>query len=150
MTWSYDNTVLTTSDKDAVRLIIGDTDTGDQLLQNEEINYYITKHGSVVRAASESARAVAAKYARLMSRSIGGLQADFSAKYRQYLELADNLDQNEQVSPVGPYISGFLKSQHKTNDENTDRIPIFGRYGVTDNPRYSADNDYTPYQYRAP
>ena len=150
MTWSYDNTVLSTSNKDAVRLIIGDTDTADQLLADEEIDYYLTKHGVVLRAASESARAVAAKFARLMSRSIGGLQADFAAKYRQYLELADNLDLNEQVSPVGPYISGFLKSQHETNDENTDRIPIFGKKGVTDNPRYASDNDYTPYQYRAP
>ena len=148
MTWTYDNTVLATSDKDAVRLIIGDTDSTDELLQNEEINYYITKHGSVTRAASESARAVAARYARLMSRSIGGLQADFSAKYRQYLELADNLDRNEQVSPVSPYLAGFLKSQHTTQDENTDRIPIFGRVGVTDTPRYSADNEYVPYHYR--
>jgi hypothetical protein len=150
MAWSYDNTALATSDKDAVRLIIGDTDTNDQLLQNEEINYYITLHGSVTRAASESARAVAAKYARAMSRSIGGLQADFSAKYRQYLELADNLDRNEQVSPVSPFLAGYLKSQHEVQDANTDRIPIFGRMGVTDNPRYSADNEYIPYQYRAP
>ena len=150
MTWSYDNTALATSDKDAVRLIIGDTDTSDQLLQYEEISYYVTLHGTVIRAASESARAVAAKYARLMSRSIGGLQADFSAKYRQYLELADNLDRNEQVSPVSPFLAGYLKSQHTTQDENLDRIPIFGRFGVTDNPRYSADNEYTPYQYRSP
>ena len=64
MTWSYDNTVLSTSNKDAVRLIIGDTDTADQLLADEEIDYYLTKHGVVLRAASESARAVAAKFAR--------------------------------------------------------------------------------------
>jgi len=148
MTWSYDNTVLATSSKDAVRLIIGDTDSNDQLLADEEINYYITKQGTVVRAASESARAVAAKYARLMSRSIGGLQADFSAKYRQYLELANDLARNEEVDPVAPYLSGWLKSQHDTRMQDTDRIPIFGRKGVTDNPRYSADNEYTPYQYR--
>ena len=148
MTWTYDNTVLATSDKDAVRLIIGDTDTNDQLLQNEEITYYITLQGTVIRAASECARAVAAKYARLMSRSIGGLQADFGAKYRQYLELADNLARNEESAPVSPYLSGWLKSQHKTRMENSDRIPIFGRYGITDNPRYSADDEYLPYQYR--
>ena len=39
MTWTYDNTALATSDKDAVRLIIGDTDTNAQLLANEEITW---------------------------------------------------------------------------------------------------------------
>jgi hypothetical protein len=146
MAWSYDNSALATSDKDVVRLIIGDTDTNDQLLANEEINYFLTLHGTVVRAASESARAIAAKFARLMSRSVGGLQADFAAKYRQYLELANNLLQNEEISPVSPYLSGYLYSQHKTRADDTDRIPIFGRKGVTDNPEADAAGDYANYR----
>lgn len=149
MTWTYDDTVLATSNRDAVRLVIGDTDTNDQLLQNEEIAYYLTTHGTVARAASEAARAIAAKYARLMSRSVGGLQADFAAKYRQYLELADNLGRNEEADPVSPYLSGWLDSQHETRAEDSDRIPIFGRKGITDNPEVIAgDTDNTPYQYR--
>jgi hypothetical protein len=151
MGWSYDVDALSTSDKDVVRLIIGDTDTNDQLLQNEEINHFISLHGTVVRAATESARAIAAKFARLMSRSVGGLQADFAAKYRQYLELANNLAMNEEVEPVSPYLSGYLYSQHKTRAENSDRIPIFGRKGVTDNPAADADGDtdhFREYYYR--
>jgi len=138
-TWSYEVSLPT--DKDKVRLVIGDTDTDDQLLLDEEIQFFIDEHGSVQRAASESCRAIAAMFARNMSRSIGGLQADFSAKYRQYLQLAESIDTNEQLTPVSPYASGYLKSQKQTQDDNEDREPIIGRKGVTDNPRVGPVND---------
>lgn len=147
MTWTYSGNP-NASQLDAIRLVIGDTDTNDQLLQDEEIQYMIDTYGASRHAASESARAIAAKYARLMSRSIGGLSADFSAKYRQYLELADKLEASEELVPVGPFISGFSRSAKEAVETDPDREPIFGRKGGMDNPRANAVDDFFPYDYR--
>lgn len=147
MTWTYSGNP-SNSQLDAIRFIIGDTDTTDQLLSNEEINYMITEYGDSRHAASESCRAIAAKFARLMSRSIGGLSADFSAKYRQYLELAESIETNEELRPVAPYISGYSRSAKEAVDSDTDRENIFGRKGGMDNPRANAVDDYYPYDYR--
>lgn len=147
MTWTYSGNP-STSDVDAIRFVIGDTDTNDQLISNEEIQYMIDTYGASRHAASESCRAIAAKFARLMDRSIGGLSADFSAKYRQYLELADKLEASEELVPVGPFISGFSRSEKEVVDSDTDREPIFGRKGGMDNPRANAVDDYYPYDYR--
>jgi hypothetical protein len=107
----------------------------------------VTEHGVVNRVASESARAIAAKFARLMNRTIGGLSADFSAKYRQYLELADSLLSKDELSPVSPYISGFSRSAKEAVELDTDREPTFARKGIMDNPR-SQPSDESPYDYR--
>lgn len=146
MAWSYSGNP-SSSERDAVRFLVGDTDTNDQLLSNEEIDYLVTLHGSVHRIASESARAIAAKFARLMNRSIGGLSADFSAKYRQYLELADNLLEKDEVSPVSPFISGFGRSAKEAVELDSDRESTFGRKGQHDNPR-AYPGDESPFDYR--
>jgi len=146
MTWSYSGNPAD-STRDAVRFLIGDTDTTDQLISNEEINYFVTEFGNARRSASEAARSIAAKFARLMNRSIGGLSADFSAKYRQYLELADNLLSKEEMSPVALYISGYSRSEKEAVELDTDREPTFSRKGIMDNPRYQP-SDESPYDYR--
>jgi hypothetical protein len=147
MTWTYSGNP-SNSQLDEVRFIIGDTDTTDQLLSNEEINYMIATHGASRYAASESCRAIAAKFARLMNRSIGGLSADFSAKYRQYLELSESIEAQEELVPVGPFASGWSRSGKEAVEADADREPIFGRKGVMDNPRANAVDDYYPYDYR--
>jgi hypothetical protein len=146
VTWTYSGDPADSS-LDAVRFTIGDTDTTDQLISDEEIAYMVALHGNIKRAASESARAIAAKFARLMSRSIGGLQADFSAKYRQYLELADNLLTKDELQPVSPYISGYTRSAKEAVELDTDREPTFSRKGIMDNPRFQPA-DEAPYDYR--
>jgi hypothetical protein len=134
MAWSYSGDPAS-STRDTIRFMIGDTDTSDQLLNNAEIDYYITLHGTNSRIASESARAVAAKFARNMSRAVGGLQADFAAKYRQYMELADNLLKKEESEPTSPFLSGWNRVDKDDRFDNPDREPINGRKGVMDNPR---------------
>jgi hypothetical protein len=129
-------------------MLIGDTDTGDQLLSDEEINYMISVHGTLSRAAAESARAIAAKYARNMSRSIGGLSADFAAKYRQYMELAQSLSVNDEVHPVSPFLSGYRRGEKESVELDSDRESTFSRKGVHDNNRVYPSDDYGSYDYR--
>ena len=146
MAWTYagDPSVSSLA---TVRFLIGDTDTTDQLINDAEVTYLITVHGNTNRAASEACRAIAAKFARLMSRSIGGLQADFSAKYSQYLELADNLLAKDEITPVAPFVSGWSRSGKEAIETNDDREPTFGRKGQHDNPRaYPVDE--SPLGYR--
>lgn len=136
---------------DAVRLLIGDTDSTDQLITDNEIQYFLTKHGSINRTASESCRAIAAKFARLMSRSIGGLSADFSAKYRQYMELADSLMSKEETEPVSPFASGWSRSAKEARELDADRESTISRKGIHDNDRVYPVDDYaySPYRLRA-
>ena len=42
MTWTYSGNPSST-ERDAVRFLVGDTDTNDQLLSNEEIDYLVTQ-----------------------------------------------------------------------------------------------------------
>lgn len=145
MTWSYSGNP-SNSTGDAVRFLVGDTDTTDQLISNEEIAYFVAEFNNARRSASEAARAIAAKYARLMSRSIGGLSADFSAKYRQYLELADNLLSKEEMKPVALFISGYTKSQKEMVELDADRESTFSRKGIMDNKRSYPSDDASPYR----
>lgn len=147
MTWTYSGNP-SASDLDAIRFMIGDTDTTDQLLQDAEVNYMITLHGMGNSAASECCRAIAAKFARLMNRSIGGLSADFSAKYVQYLELAESILRADGVLPVGLYASGWSISAKEAIELDTDRESTFARKGDMDNPRSEASSDFYPYDYR--
>ena len=59
MSWSYDTSLPTNKDK--VRVSIGDTDSSDQQLSDEEINALLTVHGSVRSTAIAVARMLAAK-----------------------------------------------------------------------------------------
>jgi len=145
MTWSYSGNP-SNSTQDAVRFLVGDTDTNDQLISNEEIAYFVSEFNNARRSASEAARAIAAKYARLMNRSIGGLSADFSAKYRQYLELADSLLSKEEMKPVALFISGYTKSAKEAVELDSDRESTFSRKGIMDNKRSYPSDDASPYR----
>jgi hypothetical protein len=71
MTWSY-NTALT-ADKDKVRTFIGDTNTSEQLISDEEITFFLTQSDNIYGAAARACRAIAAKYARLTDTEVEGV-----------------------------------------------------------------------------
>ena len=98
MTWSYSGNPAS-SNRDSVRFLIFDTDTNDQLLSNEEIDYVLTKETNVHMAAAMCAEALAAKFARDIDRSVIGMSANPSRRPEFYLDLADRLrDQVGQSS----------------------------------------------------
>lgn len=89
MTWSYSLNPSTT-DKDHVRFLIGDTVEAEPLLSDEEINFLVLtwkdKH-SIYWAAAAACEQIAARYAREasfaadgVSVSLGELQAKFQAQ----------------------------------------------------------------------
>jgi len=94
MAWTYSGDPAS-NEKDAVRFMLGDTESTEPLLTNEEINYLIEVHGGTGMAAVGGARAIAAGFSRDADRSRGvgdlSLSESFSQKSTQYHHLADHL-----------------------------------------------------------
>lgn len=130
MSWSYDSTDLDTTTAsgrlNTVRLLLGDTDTLDQQVQNEEITFSLSQtNDNVYFAAAWLARTVASQYARKVNVSLdGSLSADYSDLAKQYTSLAETLEyQGKKTGAIiGVVAGGLTKSDINAVRTNTDRI----------------------------
>lgn len=148
MAWSYDETDLGTTTAsgrlNSVRLLLGDTDTNDQQVQNEEITFALAQsNDNIYYAASWCARTVSAQYARKVTTSLdGSLSANYSDLSKQYSALAENLEyQGKKAGAVvGIKAGGISKTAVDGVRANTDRIaPSFRRDRFRNPPSYSGD-----------
>jgi hypothetical protein len=72
VSWSYSDSL--TTNKDKVRLKIGDTDTNDQLLSNETIEALLTEHNNDLDLTAISCvRAIIAQFNRTIDRNAAGM-----------------------------------------------------------------------------
>lgn len=130
MAWSYDPTDLDTTTAsgrlNTVRLLVGDTETLDQQVQNEEITFGLSENGNnVYYAGAWIARAIASKYSRKVNTSLdGALKADYSDLAKQYKVLADDLEYQGKTSGavIGVLAGGITKSGVEAVRANTNRI----------------------------
>ena len=130
MAWSYDASDLDTTTAsgrlNTVRLLLGDTDTLDQQVQNEEITFSLSQtNDNVYFAAAWLARTVASQYARKVNVSLdGSLSADYSDLAKQYTSLAETLEyQGKKTGAIiGVVAGGLTKSDINAVRTNTDRI----------------------------
>lgn len=122
MTWSYGNDPLN-SDLDAVRFLIGDTDSSDPLLQDEEINYLLNSY-NVQNSAYYASRSIAAKFARLCREETGDIEVYANQKYDQYSKLAkqilDDLNSGRPID-ISIFSGGISHSDMRNRDLDTDR-----------------------------
>jgi hypothetical protein len=126
MTWSY--TGPSHSDNDEVRFLIGDTDTTDQQITDEEITYLVTREGSVFGAAVEACKSIAAKYARLVDKSVDGLSISFSQLQAHYSALSKTLSSKSSAKNATPYAGGISVTDRNTDEADSDRVkPVFVR-----------------------
>lgn len=135
MAWTYSGDP-STNDKDAVRFLIGDTDTTDQQLQDEEITYLLNINGGdVYDAAIAAARSLASKYSRQADTRIGDYSVSASQRAAAYLALAKELQQQQVANLVHtstPYAGGISVADKQQDETNTDRVrPAFTRYDMT-------------------
>lgn len=96
MTWTYTPVV---TERDMVRFLVGDTNTNDQQIQDEEIAYHLLNYPKPTGkppylAAAAVADAIASEYARKMNRTLGPLSAQFEQQYLHYLQIADKMRLN--------------------------------------------------------
>lgn len=130
MSWSYDPTDLDTSTAsgrlNTSRLLVGDTDTLDQQVQNEEVTFALSQSGdNVYYAASWLARVIASKYSRQVTTQLdGALSANYSDLAKQYMMLSDNLEYQGKTSgaSIGVVAGGITKSGIEAARANTNRI----------------------------
>lgn len=84
--WTYD--MLLNTPLDRVRLLIGDTDITDQLLQDEEIQALYDNTKDMYAAASQACAMLAAKFAREVDITLGRTRSSNSQMVSHYNALA--------------------------------------------------------------
>ena len=143
MSWSYDPTDLNTTTAsgrlNTVRFLVGDTDSSDQKVQNEEIEFSLAQtNDDVYGAASYVARSLASKYASKVTLELDGqLMAQYSDLYDHYRSLADKLDYQAKKfgAQLGILAGGISKTQVGLVRSNPDTLkPAFRRDRFTNPP----------------
>lgn len=129
-TWSYSGDP-STSNKDAVRFVISDTDVNNQLISDEEINWAVTTYGTVIMAAARIARSLAFKYAASVEKAIGDLRIKYSDRFSHYEALANKLEEDaSQGIDLRPnfFVGGTSIDDKISREQDVDRPdPYFWR-----------------------
>ncbi|MFI5380737.1 MAG: hypothetical protein ACHRHE_15670 [Tepidisphaerales bacterium] len=134
MSTTYTPADLATSLKDQVRFNIGDTDSSDWQLQDEEIQWAITTRGNQWGATSMCANALAGKYARLTAISADGVSQQLGQRITNYRLLADEFERKEVIYCATPSVFGVSVSQMLATLADSDRVPDIFRLAMNDNP----------------
>lgn len=139
MAWTYSSP--DSGDRDKVRTYIGDTDSTDQLLSNEQIAYALSEGGTVKEAAAIAAEWIAALFARKSDTSVGDLSISYSQRAQQYRQLANGL-RSRSARYALPYFGGISEAAKDTREADTDRVePGFTVTMLDDETISSASDD---------
>lgn len=135
MSWSYTGNP-TDSTKDYVRFRIGDTDSSDQLLGDDEIDAMVSQFGDKRLAAAAAAESVAAKFSRRFDTRYGKVSQQWSQLVEHYLTLAKKLRAEYTLNAAAPWAGSISQSAKDEERDDTDRVePAFsvGMHDFTDN-----------------
>jgi len=142
VTWNYNSSNLGSSDLAWVRLRVGDTTSGSQLLQDEEINALLGDAGDRYVAAARSARAISGWFARRVEKGAGHLRLASQQASERYAKLADEL-LIEAGMHVAPYAGGISESDKEAVASDSDRVPPQFSVGMDDLPGVGAAQSST-------
>ena len=123
MTWTYSGDPAS-SNRDAVRFLIRDTNESDQLLSDEEIAWLLSQNGSnVYKAAVAGAFTVSASFSdQAVTKTVGALSLSYQARSENYKNIARDL--KAQYGVVGatfaPFASGISRDDKETQESDTD------------------------------
>ena len=143
MTWTYSG-APDSSALDGIRFLIGDTDTNDQLLSNEEITWVnsqvtgsTTSTASLYESSYRCMISIASKFSRLADQSVGELSVSMSQKAegaRTQAKELKALSSKEGGVPT-PYAGGITKSDKDIDRENSDLVQPWIKSGQFGNVR---------------
>jgi hypothetical protein len=124
MTWSYSGDPAS-STLDRTRFLCGDTDTTDQLLSDEELNYLVTIKGSPEGAAPQACLLIMGKMAREVDYWLGPEKVFASKRLAGYKALVETLRAMWLGAVAAPSF----------DDQSTAKVPkpVFD-LGIHDNP----------------
>lgn len=117
-TWSYNAGDLDTNTVDALRLEVGDTDSGAWLLANEEYQHAIVVESNYWGAAARCSEYIARLFLRRVDVKLGrAMQVAYAKMAQQYLDMAVKLRQ-KAMGTVVPYIGGqFLADKQMLQND---------------------------------
>lgn len=131
--WTYSGDP-TTSDKDAVRFLIGDVLNKDPLVQDGEIAYALTLRGTVYGAAATCCRSLAAQYSRLADSVQADLRTTYSQKATAFARRARDFDsQDTMLGGALSWAGGISIADKQSREEDTDRVQPAFNIGMDDN-----------------
>jgi len=140
MTWSYLSSDPGSSDRSWVRLRIGDHSSGEQLLQDEEIEVFLSDAGSKYSAAAAAARAIGAHFARKVDKAVGKLRISMQQASEGYFDLADRLEREASIGDGAtgslqlPYAGGISLADKAVDESDTDAPDYAFTRGQFDHP----------------
>lgn len=109
MAFNYTTGNILLNGRDRIRFELGDTDSANPLLQDEEIDAVIVIEGGFYRAAAMCAFTIARKFSREVSYSVGPLKLDLGARAKSYREMADVFLKQAAREGTQPYpVAGGL------------------------------------------
>lgn len=117
MSWSYD--VGLTAVKDQVRLLVGDTNISAPMLQDEEIQFFVSTEANVYRAAAYAATAISSLFRRKAdSKQVGDLKIEYKTTADGYKKLADELKARGMMHQK-PSAGGIKVTEQDAYENNT-------------------------------
>lgn len=133
MTWTYSGDPATNA-RDSIRFLVGDTDTNDQLVNDEEIawiNNQVAGSDAATTDLYTSAYRVmitiASKFSRLADQTVGDMKVSLSQKAdnaRTQAEELKTLAGRENMVPI-PYAGGISVADKEIDRANPDRVDPF-------------------------
>lgn len=139
-------TTTATGRKNAVRFLVGDTDSTDVQVYDDEIVFALSQNSDNIHyTAAYICRAIASKYSRRIDTNISGaLDAKYSMLQSHYLSLADTLESEaKKQSGLGFVAGGIKQSKVTTARQVADRVdPAFSRDRFWNPPGYDSSADY--------
>ena len=139
MSWTYSGNPAD-SDSDSVRFLVGDTDSDDQQVTDEEIAWALTQAGGIYSAAALIASTIAAKFARMVDKAVGDLKISYGQRAGHYEKLTAALKRKASVFGAVPYAGGISISDKESVREDTDRVKPAFSVGMDDRQGTSSDH----------
>lgn len=135
-----------TSSRDQVRFLLGDTDGSSPLLQDAEIDWLLTQEHHIFLAAARAADTIAAKFTSEVNVSADGMSFNAKDIGDNYAKLAERLRATHKATQrYGiPYVGGILVSEHGHTDH--DVVPHSFTSHMHDNPGGGHDEEIRPKQ----
>ena len=125
MAWTYSKNP-STSRKDEVRFLIGDTDPDDSQLEDAQIEFALSRYPRVELAAAHCCDAIVAKYSRNKDVSLGGGSIAASQLVDHYRQLAKDLRRKARTL-CAPIFGGQSKSEKERLSLDSDTPQPFFR-----------------------
>lgn len=129
------------STRDAVRLLTGDTVSTDALLQDSEVDYFLSLYGnSPYPAAAAACDAISSKYARQADTTNGRLSVKASQRSEAYAKKAKEL-RRDSVNGAEVFFGGMTISGKNDLDADTDAVQPAFSVGMDDYDSPVTDED---------